>query len=216
MAHLFRDFSFEAASRHCDADRAAMNVSPTSMLHHPSPRDLSMGTSTPPPPCSIGELAARFDQQSLQVEVDPAYAFTSPKDDSLVSPTNITFPAHILEPAPRSRYSRVSSAALRMQRQSNARMLQSSPAHLKEISNLVQKMVQDGDQCRVHSFNSRTSSASSSSDEDEGIDMDYTPLSTPLYTPSYRRAADRMSGCAVVPNSIRMRKRSPISKRPSK
>lgn len=228
MASIFRDFSFEPASRNhthnhinldMDIDRASMNLSPTSMLQYPT--HLPPSFSEPQycsPPCSMGELAARFDQQSLQVEVDPAYAFSShaSNEDESSSPTNVSFPSHILEPAPRSRHSRVSTAVLRMQRQSNARLLQSSPSHLKDISSLVQKMLDHGDQCQVHTPTSPPSSVSSSSDEDEGIDMTTTLPSTPLFTPSYRRASDRMSGCALVPKSIRMRRRSPIVKRLSR
>lgn len=198
-----------------DIDRANMNLSPTSLspsISQPPSQYFS------PPPCSMGELAARFNQQSLQVEVDPAYAYSSHASDEeqTPSPTNTTFPSHILEPAPRSRHSRVSTAVLRMQRQSNARLLQSSPSHLKDISNLVQKMLEDGDQCQIHAPGSPPSSASSSSDEDEGIDMAHTISSTPLFTPSYRRATDRIPGCALIPKAIRMRRRTPITKRLSR
>lgn len=227
-ATLFRDFSFEPASRNhscthidldMDFDRATMNLSPTSMPDHPTrlPPSFSHSQycSPPPPPCSMGELAARFNQQSLHVEVDPAYAFSSrpSNDHQSPSPTTSSFPSHILEPAPRTRHSRVSTAVLRMQRQSNARLLQSSPAHLKDISNLVERMLQDGDQCHIHTPSSPPSSASSSSDEDEGIDMSHTFSSLPLFTPSYRRASDRIPGCAHVSKAIRMRRRSPITKR---
>lgn len=219
---LFRDFSFEPASRtrnqidlDMDMDRATMNLSPTSMPQHHTQLPSSY---FPPPSCSMGELAARFNQQSLQVEVDPAYAFSSntSNEEQTPSPSNLSFPSHILEPAPRSRHSRVSTAVLRMQRQSNSRLLQSSPDHLKDISNLVQKMLQDGDQCQIHTPTSPPSSISSSSDDDEGIDMTHVFPNTLLFTPSYRRASDRIPGCAQVSKAIRMRRRSPITKKNSR
>ncbi|KAF2107529.1 hypothetical protein BDV96DRAFT_588884 [Lophiotrema nucula] len=218
---FFREFSFEEAMRRPssihEAERAAMNVSPTSIHIAPLPTRLPT-----PPPCSIGDLAYRFHQQSLRVDtsVPPCYAYaplTPPSDDD--SASSADFPSS-LSSSQLSSYESMSPAELRMRRQANTRM-QCDASHVKDITNLVKKMIEDGDQCHICDPKSRTSSRASSSssadeDEDEGVDMDYIPPSDqdlPLYSVKFRRSGDRVVGHAAVMKSVRMRKKPKMLKR---
>ncbi|KAF2713683.1 hypothetical protein K504DRAFT_462192 [Pleomassaria siparia CBS 279.74] len=211
MTTMFREFSFEAASRHLPAlheqERAVTNVSPFS----PSPQ-LPSRLPTPPP-CSIGELAYRFDQHSLHTEVDPEYRFYEP-----LTPPNdhFSFPGELLDAPPQqaSCYQRLSAASLRKQRQANTRM-QCSPSHLDDISSLVQRMIETGDQCRICQHKSQTRSNASTSDDDEGVDMDFHPAPQEAHTPNrkIRRSGERLSGGTAVSKNVRMRRKSAITKR---
>lgn len=209
---MFRDFSFDAArpSSVHDAERAAMNVSPMS-----NPPGYFTRLPTPPP-CSMGELAQRLDQQSLRV--DPAYKF--PNEEPPTPPSDqVSFSTSLHELPQRPSYSRITTATLRMQRQANVRM-QCSSSHIDDISTLVQRMIEDEDQCNICEPKSPISTSSSSNaDEDEGVDMDYSPPSPrepPLPTLKFRRSGDRLNGCASVTKSVRMRKKSKIAKRSSR
>ena len=210
MAALFRDFSFESASSLpsavFDAERAAMNVSPTSL-----PSFKHVPTRLPTPPPTVGDLTQAFDQHTLHIYPDEP--LTSPSDE-------IAFPAHLHDPCPRGpAYSRLDSATLRMQRQANVRM-QCSASHTKDISVLVQSMIEDGDQCNICDPKSRSSSSASSTvdeDEDEGVDMEYEPSSEPhfSYALNFRRSGERVAGCATVSRTVRIRKKSRVMKRSS-
>jgi hypothetical protein len=226
MAALqFRNFSFERhpPSFH-EMERAAMNVSPTS-----TPSEYPLPLQRPPtPPPTLGDLAHVFGQQSLHVEplplhveVDPAYNF-SPSNEPITPPADESlFPCDSAPTADRPTYSRISTASLRLQRQSNARRHCSS-SHLKNISKLVEQMVEEEDQCNVCDKTSPVPSSSSSvADEDEGVDMDYTPPSPLLhddlaYTVRFRRSGDRLNSSAAVSKNVRMRKPSKITKRSSR
>ena len=208
MATMFRDFSFDPASppsyHAYEADRAAMNVSPTS-----KPETQQHYFSRPPtPPCTIGDLASQLNQQSLRIDttVDDGCSgpLTPPSDDDRVEP---------LQAAPRPTYSRISASLLRMQRQSNSRM-QCSSSHVRDISRLVQ-MIEEEEQCTIGEVTSRSSStstaSSSSTNSDEGIDMEYDAprqgIEMFVGMPQWR-AADRRDSCVRVTRPVRMRKRS--------
>jgi hypothetical protein len=214
---FFRDFSFGEAMRRpvsvVEAERTASNVSPTTV---PASAPTRLPT---PPPCSMGELEYRFHQQSLRI--DPALHAQHCGREPLTPPGDDAFPAEHVPSQQRS-YSCMSPASLRRQRQANTRM-QCSASHVKDISILVQKMIQAGDQCHVCEPKSRTpsnssssASSSASSIEDEGVDMDYSPPSPyedQLYTLKFRRSGDHIAGSATVSKSIRMRKKSRVMKR---
>ncbi|KAF2182504.1 hypothetical protein K469DRAFT_586106 [Zopfia rhizophila CBS 207.26] len=217
MAAMFRNFAFEAASRHpssvLEAERSAMNVSPTSTPFPPPPQQTRLPT---PPPCSMRELAQKFNRHNLRVEVDPAYEVPpfyeplTPPSDDFAFPVDSEYPRE----AP---YSCLSPAEFRLQRQANTQM-QCSPSHIKDISLLVGRMIEEGDQCCVYDSKPRTWLNSSEADEDEGVDMDYNPPMSwerPPYTLKLRRSGDRLSGQAMVSKSVRMRKRSRAVKRTS-
>ncbi|KAH7390967.1 hypothetical protein DE146DRAFT_663165 [Phaeosphaeria sp. MPI-PUGE-AT-0046c] len=207
---MFRDFSFAPASLPSysayEADRAAMNVSPTST---PAAHQRYI-TRPPTPPCTMGDLASKLNQQSLRIDtrVDARCSgpLTPPSDDDGASA-----PAH---PAPRPTYSRVSASLLRMQRQSTAR-LQCSSSHVRDISRLVQ-MIHEEEQCTIKDAKSRTtskptSSATPTSTGDEGIDMDYDPsapaMSSLVGMPQWK-AGDLRNGFTRVARPVRMRRRS--------
>ncbi|KAF2820613.1 hypothetical protein CC86DRAFT_374293 [Ophiobolus disseminans] len=209
MATMFRDFSFDPASPPSysayEADRAAMNVSPTS-----KPASHQHYLARPPtPPCTMGDLASILNQQTLRIDTNVGDGrsgpVTPPSDDDAMDPLQ----------APRPTYSRVSSSLLRMQRQSNARM-QCSSSHVRDISRLVQ-MIEEQEQCTINEVTSRSSStstassSSSSSASDEGIDMEYDATSPGIEMlagmPQWR-ATDRRDSCVRVTRHVRMRKRS--------
>lgn len=228
---MFRHFSFESSSVHpsplscsaeLDIDRAAMNVSPTSTPVARTPVPARLPT---PPPCSLGELAQRFHRHSLRVEV-PQSSQSAPAYEPLTPPSDdCTFPAdssHSFQPVsfPPCR----SSSSLRARRQANTR-LQCSAAHIRDISLLVEKMIEEREQCSIRDTYRPKSTLSPDGiepNEDEGVDMDYvppTPHLSPPFTLKFRRSSDRPNGQACVAKNVRMRKkpstlgRNAVSKR---
>jgi hypothetical protein len=204
---MFRDFSFAPASppsySQYEADRAAMNVSPTS-----KPDSRQHYLSRPPtPPCTIGDLASQLNQQRLRIDTsanDGCTGQLTPPGDDDQSPV-----------APRPIYSRVSATLIRMQRQSNSRM-QCSSSHVRDITRLVQ-MIEEEEQCTIKdvtprsSSTSTTASSSSSVAGDEGIDMDFDPPAKgfeAMFGMVPCKANERRDSCVRVARSVRMRKRS--------
>ncbi|EDU47743.1 predicted protein [Pyrenophora tritici-repentis Pt-1C-BFP] len=218
MATMFRAFSFNPpvspAYSAYEAERAAMNVSPTSRAESPK----HMLNRPPTPPCTMGDLAAQLNQQCLRIDTNircyPNGPLTpaSDDDDECASPTQ-----------ERPTYSRVTASLLRMQRQCNSRM-QCNSSHVRDISKLV-KMIEHQDQCTVSesasASASRTSSTSSastcasassaSSGEDEGVNMEYDipvqGIETLVSMPAWR-AGEYRDTCIRVTKPVRMRKRS--------
>lgn len=201
MASLFRDFSFDTPSSlpdHFYTDAA----SPTSTSPQLFPTRLPT-----PPPCDVNDLVHALDKQDLRVVVGPTFAasyepLTPPSD-------NDTFANHLPPPPPQLSTARMNSATLRMQRQANVR-LQSSAAHIKDISSLVEKMIEAEDQCKLHHPKSKPSSLSlpSACDMDEGVNMDYAPTAKEQIRsmlPFYR-AGDRIDGSTRVSKKPRMRR----------
>ncbi|OAL47296.1 hypothetical protein IQ07DRAFT_590148 [Pyrenochaeta sp. DS3sAY3a] len=229
MPAMFRDFSFDPVSPPAysiyEAERAAMNVSPTSK---PSAA-FQLPSRAATPPCTIGDLAVQLNQQSLRIDTaldNFSCGPLSPPSDDCASPTAYR---------PRPTYSRVATSILRMQRQTNSRM-QCCSSHVRDLSKLVQ-MIEREDQCNVSdrassrtSSTSSTSTSSSSSNaapsisasgDDEGVDMDYDApargIEALVGLPAWR-AGERRDSCVRVPKQVRMRKRSKengISKRRS-
>jgi hypothetical protein len=207
---MFRDFSFAPASPPLmaayEAERAAMNVSPTSK---PDTREHYLARP-PTPPCTIGDLASQLNQQSLRLDTSASSCCPGPltppsyDDDAAIGPVHA---------APRPTYSRVSASLLRMQRQSNSRM-QCCSSHVRDISRLVH-MIEEEEQCTISEAGSRTSStstaASSCTSGDEGIDMEFeeaAPAIEALVGVPQRKAGDVRDHCTRVAKSVRMRKRS--------
>lgn len=217
MSTMFRDFSFDAPSRRPSsqhaADSSASSVSPTSMLPLPYPLPARLPT---PPPCSIGELTEALGQHDLRIVVDSSFKaanepLTPPSDD-------VAFPNELLPRSPPLSTERLNSATLRMQRQANVRM-QCSSEHRKDISSLVKKMIDVGDQCRLCIPKSRTPTPPPASEYDEGVDMDYTPSDSKAemrFMLSVCRSGERPDGCARVTKSVRMRKKSRTLKKLSR
>lgn len=194
-AIMFSAFSFDhrPPAQH-EAERAAMHLSPTSM-----PPDSFAKSPSPPP--SVDRLAHMLDCHSLHVEVDPAYESPAPDhDDPASSSASLAAKAH--RP---STYSRAATAALRKKRQSNARKHCSS-SHLKDVSDLVERMVEHEDQCHVAEPRSPPLlPASPGADPDEGVDMDHNPDDL-LFTLPFRRSGDNVNRCAAVTKRVRMRR----------
>jgi hypothetical protein len=208
---LFRDFSFGAASMPLQADheaeRAAMNCSPTSKPAHTDMLRYPTSPSRPltPPPCTMGDLAQILTQHCLTIDTSqPA---------SVCHQGPPTPPSDCDDQDPRPTYSRISSSVLRMQRQANSR-LQCSSSQASRISNLV-RMLEQQDQCTLSSPSSSapTSTSASTCGDDEAISMDYhCPLSASAPAFQFQqplwRAADRRDNCVRVTKTVRMRRRS--------
>jgi hypothetical protein len=77
-ATMFRDFSFAPASPPSiaiyEAERAAMNVSPTSK---PDTREHYLSRPSTPP-CTIGDLASQLNQQSLRIDTSVSNRCSGP------------------------------------------------------------------------------------------------------------------------------------------
>lgn len=186
---MFRAFSFDAVSPPAysvyEAERAAMNVSPTSKPMEPLPSS--------PPPSTMAALAVQLHHHTLCLE---------PSADA---------PSTTQTQHPRPTYSRAAAAIMRMQRQASSRM-QCCESQLRHIDKLV-RIIEAEEQCIVKHSISRTCSPPSSSStpgHDEGIDMDYDSprrdvealARMPQWTSGQRR-----DSCVRVTKPVRMRKR---------
>ncbi|KAF2812971.1 uncharacterized protein BDZ99DRAFT_460299 [Mytilinidion resinicola] len=215
---MFRNFSFEAASRHpsdLELERAYMNVSPTS-----SPWPLPYISE--PPAVTIGELSQRFSQHTL--EVDPNYNPNYEPTSYFDAPTSTKPYAHDVDSAYSSRrpsyaqasYNGLSPAAIRLQRQANVR-LQCNTSHVKDISSLVERMMDKGEQCRICTrprSNAGLSATSSDEEEDTGIESRRSSAATLAL--KYRRSGERLGGQACVSKSVRLRKKKSRKSLPAK
>lgn len=197
----FSHFSFAGPSTH--AAEPVQDVSPTTTTQLP-PLPERLPT---PPSCSMAHLAHILDQQSLRIAVPPAW---KPVSEPLTPPDDAVLPFATAPAEPRPQLSlstaRLNSATLRMQRQANVRM-QSSAAHIKDISTLVERMVETGDQCTV--CDPKPATPPSPTSDDEGISMEYNVSNPKLEFRSipYYRAGDRVEGYARVTKHARMRRR---------
>ncbi|KAF2197811.1 hypothetical protein GQ43DRAFT_466119 [Delitschia confertaspora ATCC 74209] len=196
---MFRPFSFEPASQgpslvDLHDEHASMNVSPTQTRF------------TTPPICSLRELALEFDGSNFGLkakdESDGPKAPLTPQSEDLGF--NLDFIEPYEPPSPSS----IASMDLRDKRQANSR-LQCSTTHVRDISLLVERMVEKGDQCSVCP-RKRPSAIDVVEEEDEGLGMEYTPptLDSPPSLPlKFRRSGDRVDGHACVSKNVRMRKK---------
>ncbi|KAF2100881.1 hypothetical protein NA57DRAFT_54954 [Rhizodiscina lignyota] len=177
---LFEAFSFSPSERH-----------PSSLSHHilqVSPMSTPTSAYEPVPASrrhslAISELSHKFSEQNISKppsSIPPPSYFDIP-----VSPS--AAPAVRQSSPPRDRswspplgggYRRLSAAAIRAQRQANIRLL-SDQSHLRELSALVEQMVDSGSQCRVCTSTSSSTATSPTlstatslpqSPIDEGID----------------------------------------------
>jgi hypothetical protein len=218
MATMFRHFSFDPVPRPAyavyEAERAAMNVSPTSPALH-----LDHLSSRPPtPPCTMADLALQLNHQTLRIDTSLTCRSTGPPTpdsdcdkDQDASPVDCT--QH-----DRPTYSRIAASVLRMQRQHNSR-IQCTASHARDLSKLV-KMIEEEKQCTV-SAPSSTHPSCPSSPDDEGVDMDYDlpakRIEAVIATPTWR-ATDWRESSVRITKQVRMRKRSKehgVSKRSS-
>ena len=166
----------------------------------------------------MGELAHRFRHHNLRVDTHPPYRIPIAAEPLTPPSDELAFPIVHGETSDQAcAYPGLSPAALREQRQASTRM-QCSPSHIKDISLLVQRMIEAGDQCRLCHFKPAPSPPASLSEEDEGVDMDYEPDAPdhhPSFTLKFRRSGERLNGQAMVAKSVRMRKKSKVTKKKS-
>lgn len=112
---------------------------------------------------TIGDLSRQFSEQRLSAgsyeQLSASADAYTPADDGL---------SYMESP-----YANLTAPMLRTRRQAATR-LQCDPAHLRDISALVEKMVDRGDQCAVSSpqFGPSSSSSSKFSDVDADVDDD--------------------------------------------
>lgn len=214
---MFRDFSFDPMARPayvCDAERAAMNVSPTSQ---PTDRPSRYERPCTPPPCTVGDLAAQLNQQSLRIDSSCSSGRPWSRNECAILVDQHHQHEQQHHHHPRPTYSRVAASILRMQRQSNSRM-QCSASHMRDISALV-RMMADEEQCNVVDSKRRTWSSSSDSsieststthDQDEADGMDYSPAPQTIEVLLGQRSwqpNEKQDGCIRVTKTVRMRRR---------
>jgi len=217
---MFQNFSFQAASRHpsdLELERAYMNVSPTSSpwpLPHPAE----------PSAVTIGELSQRFSEHTI--EIDPNYQRTSyfdlptpptPSHDRYTQDVDSAYSSRRTSYVHVS-YNGLSPAAIRLQRQTNVR-LQCNTSHVKDISSLVERMMDKGEQCRICTRpRSKDSLSATSSDDDEGHtkSRQSSISERPTVTLKYRRSGERLSGQTCVSKSVRLRKTKSRKSLPTK
>ena len=155
---MFEHFSFKQnAVAHGSSTTSTANstaVSPTS-TRSSSPSLHQAGSSS----TSILELSRQFSEHSIDQCLRRAPALRPSRQ-----PSTDPSPSHSHDSSIRSsrsstssfssllsnttNYSDMSSTAIRLQRQAHTRM-QAENTHLRDISTLVQKMINDGDQCMV-------------------------------------------------------------------
>ena len=205
---MFRNFSFEAASRHpsaVDSDGACASVSPTST---PDPPSRDQNPPPTPPAVSMGELALRFGEQNL--EVDPRYQGTSFLEPAAPSDEDFLFSTDPENSNRHLPYASLSPAAIRQQRQANVR-LQCSASHARDITSLVERMVNDGEQCVICAPRPSRSGllpAKSDFEEDDYASVKQSTHSDgTTYALKYRRSGDVLSNQACVSKNIRLRKK---------
>ena len=205
---MFRNFSFEAASRHpsaVDSDRACANVSPTST---PDPPSRNQNRPSTPPAVSMGELALRFGEQNL--EVDPRYQGTSFLEPAAPSDEDFLFSTDPENSNQHLSYASLSPAAIRQQRQANV-LLQCNASHARDISSLVERMVDNGEQCVISAprpLRSGLLPAKSDFEEDDYASIKRSTHSDgTTYALKYRRSGDVLSNQACVSKNIRLRKK---------
>lgn len=181
-----------------------MNVSPSTVVSDDSTRP-----QTPPP--SVADLARDLNRQTLHLQPDNSHCHMFPCD-----PATHTHTHTHTRPDERPTYSRIASASLRLQRQTNTSR-HCNPSHLEDMSRLVARMVDDEDQCNVCEPKTPIQSPPSPrNEEDEGIDMGYAspnPEARHTFPFSFRRAADRVSKSAAVVKKVRMRRRPKTAKK---
>ncbi|KAK8239278.1 hypothetical protein HDK77DRAFT_448164 [Phyllosticta capitalensis] len=211
---MFENFSFEAASRHpssLDADDCdpfwATCMSPTS-----SPDDFAHDFSLDPrsdPTPSVEDLSWRFARQNIRSQPS-SFCLDEPDWHRASSTTSSTSSSPLSADFPDVSSFR-SPAHIRNRRQAHM-ALQCDSTHMRDIADLVKKMVDEGDQCVLTTRNdSIFSSASSttSSDDVEPCDLAHKP-SVPLPHPlRYKRSGDStFRGSAAVSKDLRFRKRA--------
>ena len=193
--NLFGDYSIETASCHPSSlfrDRDNIDdvfSDPFQPVPPISPRDNK--TSYPLALANMTALTREFSLQKLDrrasTEAESHYTFASDERSEPSSPTSSRFLPSRSAPCWRRR----------MQRQSDSR-LQCDPSHLRSISELVERMIDSGDQCGI-SMPKRfkivpppiSTTAADEDDEDEESDP-----STP------RSLSSTSSNGARVPNTF--------------
>ncbi|KAK8164104.1 hypothetical protein IWX90DRAFT_435997 [Phyllosticta citrichinensis] len=211
---MFENFSFDAASRHassfdvddCDPYWPMLPMSPTSS---PAPGfgfDFLSPRSDPTP--SVEELSWRLARQNICSQPPPFCLdeqewrrASSNASSTSSSPLTAEFPDVTSCPSP---------AHIRNRRQAHMQ-LQCESTHMRDIADLVKKMVEEGDQCVLTSRNDSIFSSASSTSSGDDVEPCDIPrkLSTPLVSQPlrYKRSGDTFRGSAVS-KDIRFRKRA--------
>lgn len=182
---MFGNYSIEAATQHPSSLRLRDDDDDFSGLYSPnrpaSPFDTR--TSYPSAPLSLSQLSQCFDAQSLSstsgdTDRCPQDSYFQP----IVSPAVRVDDPFTSRPVGRPLFMRSPGSSLnvnrKVQRQRDVRRL-CEPDHLRNISELVARMIDSGDQCGIASSPERSTVARTSSSSD---DEAYT--STPLSSPS--------------------------------
>jgi len=183
--NMFGNYSITSATQHSsslqyDDDSSYCTSRPV------SPCDTRTTSHASAPPLSISQLAQQFDAQDInstrgdrQQEPCTSYfhAVAAPSEqvNDPYSSQHIGRPAYMRAPSSHSR---------RLQRQRDVRR-QCDPDQLRNISDLVARMVESGNQCGVTSQPERTTiSQGSTSDDEEYISSSSSRSSPTITSPS--------------------------------
>lgn len=209
---MFENFSFEAASRKSSSDRHYLSYPPNDASTGSSRRSSTCvspacASSSQPLPYSISDLSRQFSEQSIRPRPKRAdsgyesqrssFAQEEASTNSRVSSLQVSQP-HSRQPSVK-----------RAQRQDSMR-LQTEASHLREISSLVQRMVDTRDQCslcRPTSSHSECSITPSESEDDVvSIASNRMESTSRRHNLPYRRSTEVLKGRPGVTKDVRMRK----------
>ena len=208
---MFENFSFEAASRQTPSNHHYHSYSPEDVSIYPSPRPSRCVSPTctsfsNPMQDSLSDLARQFSEHSLRPKTrrtDSGYE--SQRSSFAREEANLDPYFSSLQPGqPHS----IQLSTKRTQRQDSMR-LQTETFHLREISTLVQRMVDDRDQCalcRPTSSHSDPSTHSESEDDIASIGSNRFDLAPRRHNLPYKRSSEVLKGRPGVTKDVRMRK----------
>ena len=209
---MFENFSFDAASRSSSSDPRYLTYPPSDISMSSSRRSSAVlspayASSSHSTPYSISDLSRQFSEQSIRPRpkrTDSGYSSqrSSFAQEESSTNTRISSP-QLLQPNSRQ------PSTTRAQRQDSTR-LQTESSHLREISSLVQRMVDTRDQCslcRPTSSHSEHSVTPSESEDDVGsMASSRMESTTRRHHLPYKRSTEVLKGRPGVSKDVRMRK----------
>lgn len=203
---MFGDYSVATASRHpsslpCNDNYEAFGA--------PQVDALCIAQRAFASQLSITQLSQRFSEQRLHQD-----APLSIRSDPFASASSDTDADFLDLPSPRSYVGSLGFSRKRSRRQEGVRML-CDPAHLRSIQEMVEKMIQNQDQCAVSSPRSFSlgDEPLTGTEDDEGYNSleeastrSNSSASSSSCGLSYRRSADMSITGACVSKTLRQRR----------
>ncbi|KAF2234384.1 hypothetical protein EV356DRAFT_501950 [Viridothelium virens] len=209
---MFENFSFEAAPGQSSSASHEHSYPPHDTSTHVSPHPSRCVSPTrtsfaQPLQYSISDLSRQFGEHSIRprtVRADSGYE--SQRSSIAQEESNVASRVSSLQvPQSSSRQPSVKRA----QRQDSIR-LQTETSHLREISSLVQRMVDSGDQCSLCRPTSSHSERSNTPPEDDddvvSMGLNTHESAARRHNLPYRRSNEVLRGRPGVTKDVRMRK----------